>query len=211
MNTMLIDKEDFYSLGDNRKDLRIIKTKKAIKDAFIDIIKENGRESISITKLAKKAQINRGTFYLHYQNIDELANEFYDDFISQLYDLFEKDLNKSYKLTRNDQVEFTTLFQINLLKFLKNNRELFISLWFNREKANYQSKIKEYVRTILLYHNHSIVNRKSLRIPEEYYISYVLSAFMGVIALWIDKDCQEPIEEIAWIISTLNNNGIMPD
>ena len=41
-------------------------TKEDIKEALIQLLSEEKFENISVSKLCKRAGINRGTFYLHY-------------------------------------------------------------------------------------------------------------------------------------------------
>jgi AcrR family transcriptional regulator len=48
-------------------DLRVIKTKRLIKDTFYEIVSEKGFEKITISDITNRASINRSTFYLHYQ------------------------------------------------------------------------------------------------------------------------------------------------
>lgn len=71
----------------NKKtDLRIVRTKKAIRDAFCEMIMEMDYSEITIKELTQRAMINRNTFYLHYSSIDALLEELQDeaikDFIS---------------------------------------------------------------------------------------------------------------------------------
>ena len=49
-----------------KEDLRITKTKQAIKDSFIELVEVKGYNRVSVTDIVKKANINRNTFYLHY-------------------------------------------------------------------------------------------------------------------------------------------------
>ena len=49
-------------------DERVIKTKKLIKTALSELIQEKGFDHVSITDLTQRANINKGTFYLHYQD-----------------------------------------------------------------------------------------------------------------------------------------------
>ena len=49
-----------------KEDLRVRKTKKALFDAFIYLIKEKKFENITINELCEKAEIRRATFYKHY-------------------------------------------------------------------------------------------------------------------------------------------------
>lgn len=52
----------------NKTDRRIVRTKKDIKETFISLLEEKGFEKISVSDLTEHANINRGTFYLHYQD-----------------------------------------------------------------------------------------------------------------------------------------------
>src|SRR5699024_2346300 len=94
---LLFYKESDLILSNSQIDLRIRKTKKAIKYALAELIEEIGFRAITVKSLTNKAGINRGTFYLHYDNIDDLISEYYDDIIKGLYDLFEE--YSSNKLT----------------------------------------------------------------------------------------------------------------
>ena len=64
-------------------DERVIKTKKLIKTALSELIQEKGFDHVSITDLTQRANINRGTFYLHYQDkydlLEKFENEVLDD------------------------------------------------------------------------------------------------------------------------------------
>ena len=57
---------------DKKEDLRIQKTKEAIRKAFKEMICEMDYEQISIKELTQRARINRKTFYLHYNTLDDL-------------------------------------------------------------------------------------------------------------------------------------------
>lgn len=62
-----------------KEDRRIRRTKSAIKEAFIDLLNEKEIEKITIQDITKRADINRGTFYLHFEDkyllLDEMENE----------------------------------------------------------------------------------------------------------------------------------------
>lgn len=61
---------------DERKiDRRVIKTKRAILDAFMGLVATMPYEKITISALAREANIDRKTFYLHYASIDDLLED----------------------------------------------------------------------------------------------------------------------------------------
>ena len=58
-------------------DLRIQKTKAAIKEAFFELRRKKPIEKITVTELSRLAGINKATFYLHYSDIYSLAATLY--------------------------------------------------------------------------------------------------------------------------------------
>lgn len=58
-------------------DRRIAKTKQAIRTALLTLLKNKALEEITVTELTKKANIERKTFYLHYNNIREVVEEIF--------------------------------------------------------------------------------------------------------------------------------------
>lgn len=65
-------------------DLRIIKTHKAIRDAFITLLSEQDYDSITIQDILDTALINRATFYKYYQGKSDLAGQMIADFKAEV-------------------------------------------------------------------------------------------------------------------------------
>ncbi len=68
----------------NNTDMRVVKSRNAIKNAFLDLMEEKGYANVSVTDIAKRAQINRKTFYIHYETKEILYNTIVDEFIEVL-------------------------------------------------------------------------------------------------------------------------------
>nr|WP_320025286.1 hypothetical protein [uncultured Acetobacterium sp.] len=56
----------------NKNDLRSIKTEKAIRKAFHQLTQEKEVSRITVRELAQRAEINKTTFYAHYDTIFDL-------------------------------------------------------------------------------------------------------------------------------------------
>lgn len=57
------------------RDIRVIRTQTALLISLADLIKTTKLSCITITELCSAANINRNTFYYHYNNIFELLDE----------------------------------------------------------------------------------------------------------------------------------------
>ena len=68
----------------NKSDLRISKTLRSINNAFMELIIKMPVHKITVTELAKKAEISKGTFYLHYLDIFDLYNKLVRDTVAKI-------------------------------------------------------------------------------------------------------------------------------
>ncbi len=58
-------------------DLRVRRTRQLLQDAFMALVVEVGFDAITIQLLAERAMVNRATFYRHYQDKFDLAEQLY--------------------------------------------------------------------------------------------------------------------------------------
>ena len=65
-------------------DLRIKKTLQNIRKSFFELAKEKPIDDITVKELCERAMINKATFYLHYENINELIMMFEDEFVNEI-------------------------------------------------------------------------------------------------------------------------------
>lgn len=62
-----------------KTDRRTLITKGIIKDSLLDLLQNTSYEKITVTALCRQSEITRATFYLHYDNIDDVLDELLDD------------------------------------------------------------------------------------------------------------------------------------
>lgn len=65
-------------------DLRVEKTKNSIINAFIELRSKKPLEKITVRELTALAQINKSTFYAHYQDIFALSDEIEKELVSDI-------------------------------------------------------------------------------------------------------------------------------
>ena len=103
--------------GENRKeDPRIIRTRNAIREAFLELMQEEDYNSISVKDIAERAGINRKTFYAHYETREHLLScmlkEMFDDlFFCFLYEKEKPGPTLDTELLQGDIVRFFELVE----------------------------------------------------------------------------------------------------
>ena len=66
------------------------RTKYNIRQAFIDLLQRKEMDNITITELAKSANIDRKTFYLHYDTTFDVYHDIIDDVSNQLDNILKQ-------------------------------------------------------------------------------------------------------------------------
>ena len=74
-------------------DLRVVKTHKVIREAFIMLLSEQEYNDITIQAILDCAKVNRATFYKYYSGKGDLAGQMIDDFKQEVSQLFQDRLN----------------------------------------------------------------------------------------------------------------------
>ncbi len=101
-----------------KTDLRIVKTHKALVDAFIELLGEKRFEDITVNELCERAMVRRATFYKHF------ADKF--EFFAFVIRTKQEEFDASSR-PHSDQAHAQSLYlQIvkNTLEFVNSNRKL---------------------------------------------------------------------------------------
>lgn len=73
------------------QDKRVARTKAALTRALFELLEEKEFSKLSITELTQRAGVDRKTFYLHYQSVDEILEEFYEEALRRLQEGLERE------------------------------------------------------------------------------------------------------------------------
>ncbi|WP_135122123.1 TetR/AcrR family transcriptional regulator [Jeotgalibacillus proteolyticus] len=196
-------------MEDMNMDLRVIRTRESIKNAFIELVEEKGFEAVTIKDLTTRARINRGTFYSHYQDKYDLMAKCEEEVVAELEDKIIKNIPKvisELETKAPNTIPFAIL--VPFFEFINKNRGLMKALLSPKGDLSFQSKLKIFMRKALFAsENASIFKEENLLVPAEYLISYISSAHLGVIHEWLNNNREESPQEIARIILTMTVNG----
>ena len=185
-----------------KEDLRVIKTKNLIKNSFIDLIGLMGYQRITVKNLCEHAMINRNTFYLHYQDKDDLIKSMISEVTEKYQEKF-KPLGANFFLSVvTKDIDSFTKNATKLLEIISEDIELLRIILMDEYLVGYFKSFEQiYEREIIKYLK--IKNASSKLI-----IRYVMSGTGGILAEWIIKDATS-IEVTANIISRLIFDNIM--
>jgi AcrR family transcriptional regulator len=67
----------------NKPDRRIQRTRRALRNALLELIKEKGYDSILVEEITQRANLGRATFYLHYKDKEDLLVDVFSEIASE--------------------------------------------------------------------------------------------------------------------------------
>ncbi len=174
-------------------DIRIIRTKKLLKDALFELLNEKPIEKITPTELCRKATINRNTFYSHYNSTSDLL----DDIENELFNKVDDSINSS-----STPVEAITA----LCKMLKANKKLSTIIFSKNSTSRIMKKVFEITNKF----NMSKMDNEQNNLSDNYkqmLSSFTIMGSAAVLECWINNDMTEAPEEIADFIYHISKNG----
>jgi len=187
-------------------DRRAIRTKKMIRSALAELIDEKGFINISVTDLTERADINRGTFYLHYVDKYDLLEKIENEIIQ---DIEEKTKHlDSVNMSNIDTTNEPFPFMVKFFEYFRENSVIIKSILGPKGDPIFDRKIKKFIETNLFERQKSkSFNVDQAVISEEYFIPYILSADLGVIQHWLEKGMKESPDEMALILARMSLLG----
>ena len=181
-------------------DRRTRRTKNLLKRAYIELLAEKKFNEISVKELCDIADINRGTFYLHYSDIYDLKTQLEDEIIEQLENLITthsslKNSNDTYQL-------FLDLFHLTL-----DNKAFFSAFLGNNGDISYfqrmQTVFKERYLGILLQGK-----TPNDSISLDYSYDFISSGFTGLLGSWLTSPNPPSPEEMAHLVNRIVYEGL---
>ncbi len=178
-----------------RPDLRVIKTKKAIRNAFAQLLAENDIDNITVKDIAQKAIINRKTFYNYYKGVYEIVDEIENEIINN-FDEAVQDFNPE-----NPYAIF-----VKLTAIINSDMDFYKSLLKINGNKNLVKKITELLKLKAqnAFSNLVEIDKSTLAIVLDYTISGMISVYQN----WFNSDMRQSIEEISDIVSKICVTGI---
>jgi AcrR family transcriptional regulator len=189
-----------------RPDRRAVRTRRALREALITLILEKGYDAITVQDITDRADLNRGTLYLHYRDKQDLllsiCADVFDELAAQLtpavpehltVDVPERNLILIYQHAAANADFYRVMFgDHGVPAFIKRLRHL-IAQW-------------------------SLARLEALRalgvplalLPSEFTANYISGALIGIIEWWLENDMPLTPEELARCTLQLSMSGLYP-
>ena len=181
------------------KDLRVIKTKASLQESLINLLHHKELDKISISELCKKANVNRGTFYLHYQDVAELFEEYFHD--------MTEDLRKAYYepyLLTDYKINHLSADMVRIFHHVEKYKQFYKIAFDRKTPMMYYFRLFDIIRGYLKDSNSDI---KSENI--EFFASYQANAIIGLVIQWVHHDFKETPNQMSKMLLSMTKGSIL--
>ncbi len=189
-----------------KTDRRAAKSRRALRNALIALILEKGYEAITVQDITDRADLNRGTLYLHYRDKQDLllssSDEVYDELVAQLtpvspdhltMDVPERNLILIYQhVAANADFYRVMLGDHGVPAFIRRLRHI-IEHW---SLARFEAL--------------KALGVPLTTLPAAFVVSYTSGAMIGVIEWWLENDMPVTPEGLAEYTLQLSVSGLYP-
>lgn len=186
---------------DKTLDRRVIRTKRLIREAFTELMGEKGVEGITVNELTAKADINRGTFYLHYKDKQDLLEQCADQIINEINDILKIERQLSLEETLHYYSKYEPPpFVVKLFAYILENSSFMKVMLGPNGDPSFQIRMKEILRKNMLVKIGEKLHKEQMMVPQECLLAYISSAYLGVIQYWLASGLQESPREMALVL-----------
>ncbi|MFX3673475.1 MAG: TetR/AcrR family transcriptional regulator [Paenisporosarcina sp.] len=181
-----------------RSDLRVIKTKQSLQEALLVLLQTKTLKSISITEICRMANINRGTFYLHYGQIEDLFEEYFKEIMKDLSDAYEEPYKHVLKLNPREINPST----IRIFHHIEQNKNFYKIVFSRNVQMSYYYLLFDQISDLL---KRDFNLKLDKDINPEMMSAYQANAILGIVIEWYRNDFQQNATELNQIFVRILN------
>ncbi|MBR6516294.1 MAG: TetR/AcrR family transcriptional regulator [Bacilli bacterium] len=184
----------------NKSESKYYNTALLMDEALLLLLEKKEYEFITVKEICEKAGVNRSTFYLHYESIDDLLYETIEMISKRFYNAFNNEIITPNTKNKDDLFLINDQYLIPYLEFIKENKKIYKLIHQNPYIFGKQDAFQK------LYNNlfSVILDRYGVASDEkEYIFAFFSFGLVAVIQKWIENDCKDDIYKIAKIMKSV--------
>lgn len=185
----------------NKSESKYFNTAIKMDKAFMEVLEQKDFEYISIKEICEKAGVNRSTFYLHYENTNDLLLESIRYMNGQFLSYFQEEstgvVGKIASCSKDELLLVTPKYLMPYLTYIKEHKKLFRTAIMKATALDLEGTYQKMFRHVF----NPIMERFNLPVSQRnYMITFYINGIIAIILEWLKNDCRDDIEQIMDII-----------
>jgi len=172
-------------------DRRTRRTKNIFKGHFVQLVKDKGYKNVTVTDIVEKADYNRSTFYLHFKDKENLAEELIAEILEELEAAFHSPFVDTAIINYDRILPTSNAF----FHHFNDNKDIYSLLNIKDTIPLFNEKLVEKFKEV--FKNITYLDESNQEIELGHYNTYKMYGSYGVILEWIKGGCIQTTDEIA--------------
>lgn len=190
-----------------KMDRRKARTRAFLRQALIEVIEDKGIEHITVSQLSEKADINRGTFYLHYTDavdlLEQVKAEMYEGLTKRMEQLNPYDYLAYAAKGEPDPM------MVKVFEYYGEHADFFRAILGPKGDPAFAVRIKEFLKK---HHISKILDIQpdlaETILPKDYMVEYFAASNLSILLHWMETGMRESASTIALMITQILGNGV---
>ncbi len=174
-----------------RHQRRRMHTRQKITRATLDLILERGYAAITIQDITQRADVGRGTFYLHFKDKEEVLWAMFRDSLGEL----ERQAHRRID-PRQPQAEFYGL--LNIFRHAAQNRDLYRLMFGKQGSAALTGRVQDLLAEAILYDiRNAPAPEIDFNLPQEFEAQLLSGMLSRLLSWWLETPNAYSAEQMA--------------
>lgn len=184
-----------------KSESKYFNTAKKMDEAFLQLLEKKDFSYITVKEICEKARVNRSTFYLHYETLEDLLSEsveyMNEQFLEHMKYSSVNFMEQIKECSADELYLIEPKYLLPYLEYIQKNKRLFFTAIMRaktlRLDDSYDKLFRHVFTPILERYKVPVENRR-------YIITFYIQGIMAVITEWLKNDCKDSIEHIMTVI-----------
>ncbi len=178
-------------MAEKSLDRRAKMTRRILKHSLIELMREKPIHEISIKKICETADINRSTFYHHYNSQYELFDDIFNDLGSDIYKIAVKNIEKD---------DWLKIILTETFEYLEFHRKTVLVVLSENSHFSMGEKLTNFLERFFAF--------KATSVADSYCAQFISAGTISIVWRWLNNETRISAKDLAETIVSLIYTGI---
>jgi AcrR family transcriptional regulator len=176
----------------SRHERRRLQTRQLLLQTTLQLVLEKGYDAISVQNITDRADLGRGTFYIHFKDKEEVIWTMFQDMFIEMEQEAHKKLDRTMP-----QVEYYGL--LNIFHHAEKNRDLYRVMFGGLGSAMLTARVQDYLAKSFLYDIRNAPDPPDVNfnLPEEIEAQILTGMISRLLFWWLETPNSYTAEQMA--------------
>lgn len=185
----------------NKNESKYFNTAAKMDQAFLELLENKDFSYITVKEICAKAGVNRSTFYLHYETVEDLLSESVEYMNEQFLSHMKQDTEVFMTRIKECPVEQLYLVTPKYLKpylsYIQEHKRIFYTAITKASTLRLDDSYNRMFQHVFT----PILDRYQVPVEDRrYMMAFYIQGMMAIITEWLKDDCKDSMEHIMAVI-----------